>query len=46
MGLSSKLRHLMGLFPGPSRDRAVFAPDPRLCTAPRWLRAAAELAVV
>jgi hypothetical protein len=30
----------------PSRDRAVFAPDPRLCTAPRWLRAAAELAVV
>ena len=28
------------------RDRAVFAPDPRLCTAPRWPRAAAELAVV
>jgi hypothetical protein len=26
-------------------DRAVFAPDPRLCTAPRWPRAAAELAV-
>jgi len=30
----------------PSRDRAVFAPDPRLCTAPRWSRAAAALAVV
>jgi len=28
------------------RDRAVFAPDPRLCTVPRWPRAAAELAVV
>ena len=27
-------------------DRAVFAPDTRLCTAPRWPRAAAELAVV
>jgi hypothetical protein len=27
-------------------DRAVFAPEPRLCTAPRWPRAAAELAVV
>jgi len=25
------------------RDRAVFAPAPRLCTAPRWPRAAAEL---
>jgi hypothetical protein len=32
--------------PPPSRDRAVFAPDPRLCTAPRWPRAAAELTVV
>ena len=31
---------------GAPRDRAVFAPDPRLCTAPRWPRAAAELAVV
>jgi hypothetical protein len=30
----------------PSRDLAVFAPDPRLCTAPRWPRAAAALAVV
>jgi hypothetical protein len=30
----------------PSRDRAVFAPDPRLCTVPRWPRAAAELTVV
>ena len=29
-----------------SCDRAVFAPDPRLCTAPRWPRAAAELTVV
>ena len=29
-----------------SRDRGVFAPDPHLCAAPRWPRAAAELAVV
>jgi hypothetical protein len=27
-------------------EGAVFAPDPRLCMAPRWPRAAAELAVV
>ena len=32
--------------PNSSRDRAIFAPDPRLCAAPRWPRAAAELAVV
>ena len=33
--------------PGTLRATAPFLlPDPRLCTAPRWPRAAAELAVV
>jgi len=47
----SPARHDAGLLRRPGRgltaddrrDRAVFAPAPRLCTAPRWPRAAAEL---
>jgi hypothetical protein len=38
--------HLRALIAHPSRDRAVFAPDPHLCTTPRWPRAVAEQAVV
>jgi hypothetical protein len=41
-----RLSRVSEIQPKGRRDRAVFSPDPRLCTAPRWPRTAAELAVV